>query len=303
MRLALVGCFQADNFCLFACCCNSYLASLQAYREQQRPLIYLDETWVNQKHSVPFGWTVDGSDNLPLAPRRGKGPRLIVLAAGGENGLVSQTIEVFPAKKQSGDYHKEMNTKHFLEWWEKKLLPNVPDHAVIIIDRAPYHVGLTEESRLPRLQTKSSLKEWLRTHGVKFDPNSSLGDLVELAKENKPSPVLQVQALALQQNRDILVEVLPAAHCFFDATELVWARVKGQVAKRNVKYTMQEVERLTKEELDNVDASYWRSCMAHVEKEEAKWRAANFGERVVDLGVGGESLEEVEEGVDSEEED
>ena len=45
----------------------------------------------------------------------GKGPRLIIVHAGGVAGWISKADLVFRAKHKSGDYHSEMNAEHFLE--------------------------------------------------------------------------------------------------------------------------------------------------------------------------------------------
>ena len=87
---------------------------------------------------------------------------LIILHAGTAEGWVDGTELVFRAKSSSGDYHNEMNTKRFMEWWTIQLLPNIPDHSIIVLDNASYHNGVVE-----KIPTKSSLnckremQEWL----------------------------------------------------------------------------------------------------------------------------------------------
>jgi hypothetical protein len=52
----------------------------------------------------------------------GKGKRLIVLHAGTRsNGLIDGCDLVFLAKSKDGDYHQEMNSFVFLEWFENQL--------------------------------------------------------------------------------------------------------------------------------------------------------------------------------------
>ena len=64
----------------------------------------------------------------------GKGNRLILLHAGGENGWVGGAALVFQSKKASGDYHDEMMAQHFEEWFHDSLLPNVPCNSIIVIE-------------------------------------------------------------------------------------------------------------------------------------------------------------------------
>ena len=44
-----------------------------------------------------------------------------------------------------GDYHDEMTSARFEEWWNKKLLPNIPPNTLIVMDNAPYHRRRKEE--------------------------------------------------------------------------------------------------------------------------------------------------------------
>jgi hypothetical protein len=54
----------------------------------------------------------------------GKGKRLIVLhAVMRSEGLIDGCDLVFLAKSTDGDYHQEMNSFVFLEWFENQLMP------------------------------------------------------------------------------------------------------------------------------------------------------------------------------------
>ena len=50
-------------------------------------------------------------------------------------------------------YHDEMNGDHFAEWFEHKLLPNLPAGAAGVMDNAPYHTVKTKESWAPTSKT------------------------------------------------------------------------------------------------------------------------------------------------------
>ena len=83
-------------------------------RQDNKPVVYLDETWANAH---------DG----------------IILGAGGETGWIPNTTLIFRSKKNTGDYHDEMTADHFEEWFATKLLPNVPANSLIVMDNATYH--------------------------------------------------------------------------------------------------------------------------------------------------------------------
>ena len=40
--------------------------------------------------------------------------------------------KLFKSKTHISDYHDEMNTAHFMEWFEKQLIPNIPPYSLII---------------------------------------------------------------------------------------------------------------------------------------------------------------------------
>ena len=56
----------------------------------------------------------------------GKGSRLIILHAGSDNGWINSVDLVFQSKKATGDYHDEMISEHFEEWFHDSLMPNIP---------------------------------------------------------------------------------------------------------------------------------------------------------------------------------
>ena len=89
----------------------------------------------------------------------GKGLRLIILHAGGENGWVDGADLVFRSKMNTGDYYDEMNSEHFMEWMREQLLPRLEEPFVIIRDNAFYHNKQKEKP-----PTASDKKEDIR-HG------------------------------------------------------------------------------------------------------------------------------------------
>ena len=88
------------------------------------------------------------------------GARLIILHAGLKDGWVPNCDLVFRAIKYTGDYHDEMSSAHFEEWWVDKLLPNFPPQSLIVMDNAPYHTRCKEEYPV-KSWTKTRLVGWL----------------------------------------------------------------------------------------------------------------------------------------------
>ena len=84
-----------------------YLRQIRKYREEGRPIVYTDETFVHTSHSAKRSWQ---SDDYAIKVPFSKGSRYIIVHAGSKAGFV-QGAEMFcKAKTTTGDYHHEMNS-------------------------------------------------------------------------------------------------------------------------------------------------------------------------------------------------
>ncbi len=117
-----------------------------------------------------------------------------------------------------------------MEWFENKLLPNCPRQSIIVIDNAKYHNAVVE-----KMSTKSTRKkdmiDWLTRHEGTHDSKMLKAELLSLVKRTNPTPVYQTGVLAAKVGMNCLR--LPVGHCELDPIELVWAQVKGYVARNN----------------------------------------------------------------------
>ena len=247
-----------------------YIRTIKQHRREGKKL-YLDETWVNAGHTSPFAWLpqlklvgiqgdTDIIKHLPKIPP-GKGKRLIVLHAGSEDGFVEGMDLVFEGKK-GGDYHREMNTTVFLEWFER-LCVALPGPSCIVLDNASYHNARTEATMCPTSATlKANMLTWLRERNIAFDNSLTKPELYEIIKRNKPQIVYKTDELAWQWGHTVLRT--PVRQCELNPIELVWAQVKHYVAKNNTTFRMSDVKKLAKEALENVTPEKWKKCCDHV---------------------------------------
>lgn len=161
---------------------TTFLRDIKKVKQASQNIVYLDETWVNQNYTVSNCW-LDMTSPKATGVRQptGKGSRLIILHAGTKNGFVNNTELVFQAKND-GDYHMQMNSILFEEWFRKQLLPNISPNSVIVMDNASYH-SIKLERRPATSWRKSDLLEWLIKKGVQPQDNSSKAQLQELAKK------------------------------------------------------------------------------------------------------------------------
>jgi hypothetical protein len=111
-----------------------YLDKIKEYRREGRPIVYLEETYINAGHTTTKCWT-DGS--APIS----KGRRLITVHAGGEMGFVPNAMLIFKSgcKSKNSDYHDDMNAENNERWLKENLIPNLPQNSVVVTDNASYH--------------------------------------------------------------------------------------------------------------------------------------------------------------------
>lgn len=98
---------------------QNYLYDIRKYREEGRTVYYLDETWLNAGDCVEKLWLDKTIRFKHDAFNRGlttgatnptsKGKRLIVLHIGSQKGFLEGGLLCFTSKKNSLDYHDEMN--------------------------------------------------------------------------------------------------------------------------------------------------------------------------------------------------
>ena len=86
--------------------------------------------------------------------------------------------------------------------------------------------------------------------------------LLKKVKEHRPKPLYLTDEAANKQGHSILR--LPVAHCELNPIELAWASVKNYIARRNTRYTLQEIERLTPDAFAHTTTDMWRNFCRHV---------------------------------------
>ena len=81
---------------------------------------------------------------------------------------------VFQSKsKDNRDYHSEMDGHNFKKWVEEKLLPNVPDKSLFVLDNASYHNVVDPEDKIPTKAWRlAEVKEWFKRKNIDFPEKS-----------------------------------------------------------------------------------------------------------------------------------
>ena len=104
-----------------------------------------------------------------------------------------------------------------------QLLPNIPDHSIIVLDNASYHNGVLE-----KVPTKSSLKremqEWLDKHGIRYDSSDLKVDLFSKIVAAQPKTIYLTDKEAEDKGHEVVHSLV--AHCELNLIDLAWAQVK-----------------------------------------------------------------------------
>lgn len=209
----------------------NYLKKIEEYRNQKRPVIYLDETWFDTHDTVKKGWT-DGSNRCRLDVPSNRGKRIIILHAGSEQGFVKNALLLSAKniKNAKLDYHEDMSADLFEQWFAESLLPNIPPNSVIILDNASYHSRLLE--RIPtKNSTKKEIINFLYKHDLFFEEGYTKSQLIEVMNTKNFEKRYVIDHLASESGFTVLR--LPPYHCEYNAIEQVWSELKRKIRKRN----------------------------------------------------------------------
>ena len=207
-------------------------------------------------------------------------------------------------KKATGDYHDEMTSEHFEEWFHDSLMPNIPPNSLIVMDNAPYH-----SRRLEPVPTMSSRKQvmqdWLTQHGIEFPENALKRELYSLIKMSSFTPKYAVDEMAKVAGHEVVR--LPPYHCELNPIELAWSQVKRFIKENNQLLTLTAVKELTYRGFDQVGPANWKKLVEHVQRafEDKYWRDDDLQEEYIDefiIGVGGSDDESSSESSESSDE-
>lgn len=198
------------------------------------PEVYLDESYVNKNHSNDFVWYFD-EDGPWIQKPTGKGDRLIIINAITKDGWVPGAKVIFKSSRKTGDYHGQMNQELFTKWFREKLLPNIPQKSLIIMDNASYHNVLSPHSAPTAACKKDKIRSWLAENNIPLREDCLKVEMVEVLNKISPAPTYDLDEIAAEYGHKILRT--PPYHPELQPIETCWAVVKNKIS-RTCDFTM-----------------------------------------------------------------
>lgn len=236
--------------------------------ETIRPEVYLDESYVNRNHSNDFIWYY-GEDGPWVQKPTGKGERLIIMNAITQGGWVPMAKMVFKSTKKTGDYHGQMNAELFTRWFKEKLMPNIPNNALIVMDNASYHNALSPHSAPTPACPKKKIRDWLEKNNIACREDCLKAEMVEVLKKIAPAPTYAIDEIAKKCGHEVIRT--PPYHPELQPIEICWGVVKNPMA-RNCDFTMKALTNQLEEGFAKVTAKTCTSIIKKVrEKEDCFW--------------------------------
>ena len=232
-----------------------------------RAEIYLDESYVNKNHSNDFTW-YSSEDGPWIQKPTGNGERFIIMNAITRNGWVPNAKLVFKSTRKTGDYHGQMNFNLFKKWFTEKLLPNIPPRSLIIMDNAPYHNVLAENSSPISTSSKKRMLDWLAENKIPCSIDSLKSELMEVIDKFSSAPTYEIDIIAKSFGHEIVRT--PPYHPELQPIEICWGVVKNEIA-RHCDFTMKNLEAQLEKGFEKVTADTCEKIIKKVRKIEDKF--------------------------------
>ncbi|XP_063539476.1 uncharacterized protein LOC134748611 [Cydia strobilella] len=259
-----------------------YLSKILQFRESDRQIFFLDETWIDNNLTFKKCWR-DDNINANITDKSSSN-QLILVHAGSSSGFLNGAKLLFEAGPATGDYHGQMGV-NFEKWAKEMLLPNLPTNSVVVMDNMPYHS--LQDNKPSKSSTKQAKIDWLARNNVQADLSMRkdyLCDLVDLHKS--PENTFKMDELLKRHGHDVLQ--LPPYMCDLNPIQLALAKVKRLVREQNVTsdFSLARLKEVTEQAIMQVTQADWRRYDDHVlVLEELYWQRDGVMEDVIDSFV------------------
>jgi hypothetical protein len=151
-----------------------------------------------------------------------------------------------------------------------------------VLDNASYHNVKTEDTVCPNFsQKKAVLQNYLTQHNIPFSATDTKKVLPVYEKiKQKKTPVVYITDKITNLHGHEVIRT-PVRHCKLNLIVLIWAQVKGFVAKNNTTFRLKYVKELTYAAFEKITKDVWTKAEEHVVKIEKEYCKENCIDRSV----------------------
>ncbi|XP_050500852.1 uncharacterized protein LOC126880830 [Diabrotica virgifera virgifera] len=163
-----------------------------------------------------------------------------------------------------------MTSSLFKEWFEKKVLPNLPPKSVIVMDNATYHSE--QIKKIPGVgSTKKQISDFLYGNDLYFEETYTKKEMLKVFHTKVFEKQFVIDELAKRDGHNVL-RLLPY-YCVFNPIELIWRQLKESLRRNNCcpKFSSESVSHVV-EEIKKISPTLWQNCVSDVIKTEDHYR-------------------------------
>ncbi|XP_012135352.1 uncharacterized protein LOC105661840 isoform X3 [Megachile rotundata] len=159
---------------------SKYLEAILYCRNDDKNIIYIGKTSVD--NTLYFRECWEGQENKKPVKNVSSPHRFNIVHAAGMNGFIRGAELVFESFT-TGNYSGQMHTTNFEKWLIEKLLPNISQKSVIIMDDVPWFVQLSKPPS--KYSTNKEMIQWLADNNISHGSDMRKYQLYELIERNK----------------------------------------------------------------------------------------------------------------------
>lgn len=137
---------------------------------------------------------------------------------------------------------------------------------MVVVDNVPYHNVIMNKAPNSNSR-KIEMINWLSHYNIEYEKDYLKPQLYNLVKRNKRHYKKYKFYEPLEKASHNVVR-LPPYHPDLNPIEMVWAKIKHEVAKRNVTFTLNDVIKLGEEEFSKYSVQEWQKFCELVKKQE-----------------------------------
>ena len=118
------------------------------------------------------------------------------------------------------------------------------------------------------------VQAWLTRNNVAWSNDMLNVELLELCRTHRPLPTYVVDETLKQYGHTAIR--MPPYHAELNSIELIWAMLKGKVARSNLTLKKKDIKKLTEDAFESISPEDWASCCRHVKDVEKRFCATDI---------------------------